>query len=329
MLKEGCAVKVKWGTKNKKYYIEKGYEFTKFSEEFEVKVEDLADGYTGKVVVICDYCGKEYEMSYNKYVRRVVENEFTKKCACSKCNRLKITETNLSKYETVSWAETKEGREVLSKINPSKYDINFVRQKFEERGYKLISETYKNNKEYLFYECPKHGVNKITFSHFMQGVGCKECDIDKRRRENSPYWKGGTSSLADIFRGELKKDWIRLSLERYNYTCCITGEKGKELHVHHLTPFNKIYSKVLSLKGLEVTTYSANYFTVAELEDLINLFLKESMKELGVPITKELHMEFHKKYGYHTTKEDFELFVMEKKTKKQDYKDYKNRKRLL
>ena len=88
-----------------------------------------------------------------------------------------------------------------------------------------------------------------------------------------------------------KKDTTTFSVSPENFT----GEKGKELHVHHLTPFNKIYSKVLSLKGLEVTTYSANYFTVAELEDLINLFLKESMKELGVPITKELHMEFHKK----------------------------------
>ena len=34
-------VKVKWGTNNRKYYIDLGYKFTKMGDEFEVKVEHL------------------------------------------------------------------------------------------------------------------------------------------------------------------------------------------------------------------------------------------------------------------------------------------------
>ena len=59
-----------------------------------------------------------------------------------------------------------------------KYTYDIVKNRFEERGYSLLSETYKNNKEYLIYTCSKHqnkGEMKITFSNFLKGNGCVYC----------------------------------------------------------------------------------------------------------------------------------------------------------
>ena len=57
MLKENQFIKMKWNSSNKKYFISKGYNFTKIYDEFTVKAEDLSNGSKAKVVCYCDYCG--------------------------------------------------------------------------------------------------------------------------------------------------------------------------------------------------------------------------------------------------------------------------------
>lgn len=37
-----------------------------------VKVSDMSHGSNKRVMVICDYCGKEYTMVYQKYYKRVI-----------------------------------------------------------------------------------------------------------------------------------------------------------------------------------------------------------------------------------------------------------------
>lgn len=50
-------VMVKWHSKNKRWYQSKGYIFTKFKDEFEVKVSDLSNGSSTKVQIKCDCKG--------------------------------------------------------------------------------------------------------------------------------------------------------------------------------------------------------------------------------------------------------------------------------
>ena len=125
-----------------------------------------------------------------------------------------------------------------------------------------------------------------------------------------------------MLRAELKKEWVRKSFEEHDYTCYITKEKGQEMQIHHLTPFKEVVEKALVLTGFEYrASYNIKDFTEEELDKIISAFLELSMDDLGIPIKKELHIEFHKRFGYPATKEDFELFVKEK-TKKQNHKDY-------
>ena len=49
-------VKLKWNTKNRKYYENIGYIFTQYGDEFDVKVEDLTPSSKAVVEVECDFC---------------------------------------------------------------------------------------------------------------------------------------------------------------------------------------------------------------------------------------------------------------------------------
>ena len=60
-------VKVKWHPRNKEYYEELGYVYTKMGDEFEVKVEDLTKGSKVNIKYICDFCKEVKTTSYQHY----------------------------------------------------------------------------------------------------------------------------------------------------------------------------------------------------------------------------------------------------------------------
>lgn len=94
MLKPNQKVKVKWNGNTKKYWEDKGYKYTKIGDEFDVCAEDLQPKSAIKVAVICDYCGKEFEMRMYAYTA----SSSCGKVTCNKCKGKKIAETNLVKY---------------------------------------------------------------------------------------------------------------------------------------------------------------------------------------------------------------------------------------
>ena len=56
------------------------------------------------------------------------------------------------------------------------YDL--VKKEFDDRGYILLSNIYKNNSARLYYICTKHadkGILETTFANFTKGKGCPYC----------------------------------------------------------------------------------------------------------------------------------------------------------
>lgn len=67
-----------------------------------------------------------------------------------------------------------------------KYTYDFVKSKFEEKGYILLSNSYKNNASPLVYICPKHwdkGPLVCTFASFIKGSGCVYCGGRMRKTQ--------------------------------------------------------------------------------------------------------------------------------------------------
>lgn len=88
------------------------------------------------------------------------------------------------------------------------------------------------------------------------------------------------------------KAWVTECLKAANYTCAISGVRGKALNVHHITPLHII------CKTFNIT--QENYLNYLEV-----LF---DVKNAAV-VSETLHKEFHKLYGYDTDSGTWNTFA--------------------
>ena len=86
-------VQVKWGNRNKNWYENKGYIFTKQNDEFVCKAEDIYPNSKMKVLVECDYCHKIYERQYDLHINSLDD-------CCKECKSIKISKSLKSKEST-------------------------------------------------------------------------------------------------------------------------------------------------------------------------------------------------------------------------------------
>ena len=118
---------------------------------------------------------------------------------------------------------------------------------------------------------------KILYS----GQGCMECYRKNNFGENNPRWNPNKTNEERVIKRKYEEydNFLKSVLIRDNYTCQITGQKGYKLVVHHLNGYNW------------------------DKENRTNI-------DNAITLSKEIHIEFHKKYGYgNNTKEQFIDFV--------------------
>ena len=161
MLIENQKIKIKWSRKNKKRYESLGYVFTNYGDDFFIDIKDLTKGSEIYVKVICDYCGKEYDVAWYHYYD--IKNK-GQKDACYDCRHLKMYERNLSERQENLYTK--------------------ALYACEKRGYILLTskEDIKNNTTYIKYVCPLHGVHEMRISNLINGKGCPDCATDNARK---------------------------------------------------------------------------------------------------------------------------------------------------
>lgn len=144
MLKENQKIKLKINKSTLKHYSEKGYSF-KSGETVEVDAKDLTDGSGMKVVVICDYCGEEFEKTFNKYKsqRKVVEKD-----ACFKCFPLKQKEVVQKKYSKDCTLQVEEYREKAQRSVLQRYGVDNVMKNREVK--KKVFDTMEKRHGYRY-----------------------------------------------------------------------------------------------------------------------------------------------------------------------------------
>ena len=241
---------------------------------------------SSKLVVKCS-CGNIFERSYAKIISG--QNK------CLECSKQKIIE-----------AKTKYTAEEA-------YDL------FNQHGFVCIGP-YKN--AYTKVECicrNCHRCDLILSEILMKpyGKGCKQCSLDSAKSNNSTLYKGGTSKISYGIRQSLYK-WRDHIRELYNDTCPITGKQSDDCVVHHLISLDTIYKKVLKEMGIITDikmSESVNSFPDYTIYDQLkqNIVLLHNTENIkGILIAKEIHIEFHKKYGRgNNTPEQFDEFLKE------------------
>lgn len=161
--------------------------------------------------------------------------------------------------------------------------------KFIENSNKIHNNKYDYSKvKYINCDtkieiiCPTHGsFFQNPYSHKNLKHGCHHCAWEKKGKEHQKWnhFLTDEDRIRNLDRSLVEGYivWRKNILKRDKYTCQITGKTGK-LVVHHLNSWN-IIDKMKN--------------------DISN----------GITILEEIHILFHKEYGYgNNTKEQFEEF---------------------
>lgn len=174
-------------------------------------------------------------------------------------------------------------RESQIKLRPSTTSsLKEVDSWFIDSGATPLFINYKNNRDKLLFKCRCGNIHTIPYNKKSLGrvPQCRSCSYSGG--SSHPRWNSTLTEedrkRSRYGRGAKIGTWYRKVLEKFKFTCVITGEKGVELSAHHLN----------------------SYADFPEERYLISN---------GVCLKKELHIKFHKIYGYKgSTIQDFKEF---------------------
>ena len=286
-------VKMRWNSKNKRFYEDKGYTYTKMRDEFYVRVEDLKEGSNVKIQVKCDYCGNIYEVQYYSWKKLKEKDNNSDCCSNPECTGEKSLESLEIKYGDNFEDFRNRQKEKREQTNLEKY--GYVNPFQNELIKSKIRET----------NIEKYGVPVVTQNPEIREKGTQTC-LEKYGVPNygaiysqshkgnlSPRWKGEERITERTERYDpVYKDWRKSVFERDYYTCQCCGAKSQNgqgsvfLEAHHLNNF-KDY--------------------IEERYDINN----------GVTLCRKCHKEFHSIYGIkHTNYEDYQKFILNKQIDK-------------
>jgi hypothetical protein len=113
--------------------------------------------------------------------------------------------------------------------------------------HQTICERYKTNKGESCYDiAADYGVHKTTIGNILIFNGINPEHFGARIKS----YKGGITPLHTRIRHcEKGAMWRRACMERDDYTCQKTGQRGGKLEVHHVKRFSEILEEFLSLNS--------------------------------------------------------------------------------
>lgn len=281
-------VKVKWNSKNKKHFVDLGYEFTKMGDEFEVNVHDLTHGSATPIEIMCDYCGRKVNLLWKTYM--VHQKDLIKKDCCNnpKCTGKKAEETMMAKYGVKCCLFIPEFKKKQEETNLERYGhINPFGNKDIQGKIRLYNFEHYGGPTST---CSPEVIRKAKETN-LRKYGVENFSQTKMFREqfrgpNSPTWKGGNRQTIRTERKEPEyRDWRKAVFIRDHFTCQICGAhnyKGRNKTVrlisHHLNCFKDFPEERMDIDN-------------------------------GITLCEPCHNHFHSLYGKRSTKEQFEDFL--------------------
>jgi len=187
---------------------------------------------------------------------------------------------------------------------------------YPEVTYEVLQEMYTNQKLSTRDIAKKFGCsNKFICDRLSEfgipkrkRVGDESFTEEERKakwgksRGEHNMWKGGVTGLNETLRYSTT-GWRLSELKRGSFTCFVTGQRGGDLHVHHITPFHEIRDRALTEIGVEMRASIADYDDET-MRSLRNKVAELHDQEEGFVLATHIHKLFHSLYGFKTTKED-------------------------
>lgn len=172
----------------------------KTEEKFGYLASELSAGSKKQVLVICDYCKKEYEA-----VNRNVLNgrEFVKKDCCWECRHKKVKDVNVAKYGVENQFQRQIVKDKIVDNNINKYNNEYYTQTQEFKD-----KSRKTNLE-------KYGVENANQSKTVR---------DKISNTNLERYGNKCSMNSEEIRLKIESD----NLEKYGVKNYLQSEEGKK-----------------------------------------------------------------------------------------------------
>jgi len=257
----------------------------------------------------CGICEKVEDLTGHIFNRLTVikriENKWDNACWLTQCicgNFVEVTTTYLKNGHTKSCG-----------CLQREYALSFENMEGKVFGRWTIIKDYRddNSLRHTIAECECGTIKEINITNLKSGdstsCGCYRDEKTKQRCGRNHSGWNGTSELRKFLRDKIK-NWKKKSLEHFNYKCVIC-DNSNSLRVHHLYPYYKLIKDTLNNLNLPIYNKIDEY-TDEELNLIEDKFLELHYNYgFGVPITNELHNEFHKIYGRKDfTPENFQEF---------------------
>lgn len=192
-------------------------------------------------------------------------------------------------------------QERIETLNSQK--LERIQSLADEKDYDILNfddleDSEITNSTIVEFKCSAGHTNKQKYNYFRQVSCCPECNAianyHKISGKNANNWRGGVSHLISYCRQSIKQ-WKKDSMKSSGYKCIITGKRFDV--VHHVHGFNLILREALDNLSLDLKTKISDY-SEKELEDLRNEVIRIHYQyPLGVCLSKDMHIEFHKRYG--------------------------------
>lgn len=206
-------VEVKWSTRTKGHYVERGYKYTAMGDTFRVDVSDLPEQSKIKVLVQCPECKLTRKVAWQSIAGK--DNTYCQKCGSKVAN--------------------------FDDLTGKAFGRLYVQGLSDRRG----------NRGQYYYNCLCECGNETEVeasalsSGATQSCGCLQREISSERMsgmtgEKNPMWDA-TKSDEDRYSRHSEaahQAWREEVLERDGYMCRCCGSDGP-LHAHHIRPYTE------------------------------------------------------------------------------------------
>lgn len=205
--------------RNYTHYVKLGYEPI-LNDYLDIKTSDLSTSSHVRVDVICEICGKENNLQYNKYLSN------RKRCGfygCKSCSRQKASITSIEKYGVDNFSKTIEWKLKVEKTNIEKFGFktNLICPEFQQLIKKQLKEKYGTEN---WFEIRNTGRKrkKFTFNEIVTSLLGQEIKLSE-----DSYNMENINTKYTLYRNEcrrLSEKNIKFLLEKWNGNDYYTGE---------------------------------------------------------------------------------------------------------
>lgn len=232
MLKENQLIEVKMAPSTINWYKNLGYKYTK--ENFNVPPQHLPYHSQKKVIVICDFCGKEKNIQYRYYLQNLKERN--NKYMCPQCiysnkeinqKRLeKIQKTNLNKYGVDNVLELDNIRDKIKNTNLNKYGVEytFLNENIKNKIKETFLEKYNTTHPMKVPEIYNKSIETLQ-SHYNVDNPMKSKEI-KEKVKNTNLIKYGVEYIGQ--NKECKEKQKETNLKKYKVKSTLSVPEIKE-----------------------------------------------------------------------------------------------------